>query len=112
MHTSAHPLPANWPQAEYTGTVIHPAEVRTGLPDSLGQPVPMLCMVVELDSPTHNLLHAEMPFPAGHFKQCEAAARRYQEGMRVTLQAPLVGMRLVARNVSHIHINQPQEAAA
>ena len=46
-------------------------------------------------------------------KQCEAAAHRLKEGTRVTVTAPLVGMRLVARNASHIHvINQPQEAVA
>lgn len=112
MHTSAHPLPADWPQAEYTGTLIHPAEARTGLPNSLGQPVPMLCLDMELDNATHNMLHVEQPFPAGHFKQCQAAAYRLKEGMRVTVQAPLVGMRLVARNASHIHvIGQAQEAA-
>lgn len=113
MHTSAHPLPADWPEAEYTGTLIHPAEARTGIPNSLGQPVPMLCMDIELDSATHNLLHVEQPFPVGHHKQCAAAAYRLKEGTRVTVTAPLVGMRLVARNASYIHvINEPQEAAA
>lgn len=110
-HTT--PPAADWPQAEYTGTLIHPAEARTGRLDPLGQPVPMLCLDIELDSATHNLLHVEQPFPAGQHKQCEAAAHRLKEGTRVTVTAPLVGMRLVARNASHIHvINQPQEAVA
>jgi hypothetical protein len=108
MQTSAHG--SDWPQAEYTGTLIHPAEARTGMLDGIGQAVPMLCMVVELDSLTHNLLHVEQPFPPGKFTQCQAAARRLKEGTRVTVTAPLVGLRLVARNASHIHvINAHQE---
>ena len=111
MQTSAHG--SDWPQAEYTGTLIHPAEARTGIQDTQGHAIPVLCMVVELDSPTHNLLQVEQPFPPGNFSQCQAAARRLKEGARVTVTAPLVGLRLVARNATHIHvINDPQEQAA
>lgn len=112
MHTSAQPsLSPDWPQAEYTGTLIHPAEARTGLLDKEGQSVPVLCMDIELDSITHNLMRVEQPFPAGEFNQCQAAARRLKEGTRVTVQAPLVGLRLVARNATHVHVIN-QEAAA
>ena len=107
MQTSAHLAhSADWPQAEYTGTLIHPAEARTGMLDTLGQAVPVLCLDVELDNPTHNLLHVEQPFPSGNFSQCEAAARRLKEGARVTVTAPLVGLRLVARNATHVHLIQ------
>jgi hypothetical protein len=107
MHTSAlKPLPDNWPQAQYTGTLIHPAEARTGLLDQQGKSVPVLCLDIELDNITHNLLHVEQPFPDGNFSQCQAAARRLKEGARVTVTAPLVGMRLVARNATHIHVIQ------
>jgi hypothetical protein len=110
MHTSAHlshetlpPLPQPWPDVEYTGTLVQPAEARTGVnPD--GMSVPMLCLLLELDSRTHNTLSVEQPFPVNHFKECEAAARRLKRGMRVTVQAPLVGMRLVARGAKHIHV--------
>jgi hypothetical protein len=111
MQASAHrELPIDWPQAEYSGTLIHPAEARTGLLDAIGQSVPVLCLDIELDNATHNLLHVEQPFPAGDFSQCQAAARRLKEGTRVTVTAPLVGMRLVARNATHIHVIN-QEAA-
>lgn len=101
------------PQVEYTGTLIHPAEARTGRPDPLSQSVPVLCLDIELDSATRNLLHVEQPFPAGQHKQCEAAAHRLKKGSRVTVTTPLVGMRLVASNASHIHIiNQTLEAVA
>lgn len=103
MHTSAH-LSADWPQAEYTGTLIHPAEARTGTTNGVGPMVPMLCLDLELDNITHNVMHVEQPFAPDHFAQCQAAARRLKEGMRVTVQAPLVGMRLVARNATHIHV--------
>lgn len=106
MQTSAHHNPDNWPQAEYTGTLIHPAEARTAMLDAIGHSVPVLCMDIELDSATHNLMRVEQPFPAGDFNQCQAAARRLKEGTRVTVTAPLVGLRLVARNATHIHVIQ------
>lgn len=108
MHTSAH-RSSDWPMAEYTGTLIHPAEARTGALNGVGPMVPMLCMDIELDSVTHNVLHAEQPFPADQFNQCQAAARRLKEGMRVTVQAPLVGLRLVARNAAQIHVINQEE---
>ena len=103
--------PQNWPDAEYTGTLIHRAEARTFILDNDGHSVPVLCMDVELDNALHNVLHVEQPFPVGHFSQCQAAAHRLKKDMRVTVRAPLVGMRLVARNASHIHvITDPEEA--
>lgn len=111
MQTSAHkPLPANWPSAEYTGVLLHAAEARSGMADTQGHIVPVLCLDIELDNAHHTHLHVEQPFPAGHHTQAEAAAHRLKKGMRVTVQAPLVGMRLVARNAAHIHVIQEQAA--
>ncbi len=105
MHTSAQPpLPAHWPNAEYTGTLLHAAEARTSMLDGEGHSVPVLCMDLALENAMHTPLHVEQPFPVGHFAQCQAAAHRLKEGMRVIVQAPLVGMRLVARNAIHIHV--------
>lgn len=105
MHTSAHPpLPAHWPSAEYTGVLIQRAEARSSVADSEGHIVPVLCLDMELDNAHRTHLHVEQPFPAGHHTQAEAAAHRLKKGMRITVQAPLVGMRLVARNAAHIHV--------
>jgi hypothetical protein len=41
--------------------------------------------------------------------QCEAAARRHKKGMRVTFEAPTVGIQLVARNVTHVHLHRESE---
>lgn len=90
--------------AEYTGTLLHRAEARTTVLDGDGHTVPVLCMELELDNRFHSTMHAEQPFPVGQFPQCQAAAHRLKKGMRVTVQAPLVGMRLVARNATHVHV--------
>lgn len=106
VHTSAHPAThqGNWPEAEYTGTLLHAAEQRTAVLDHEGHAVPVLCMDLELDNAMHTVLHVEQPFPKDHFTQARAAAHRLKKGMRVTVQAPLVGLRLVARNATHVHV--------
>lgn len=95
--------------AEYTGTLLHHAEARTALLDGKAPAVPMLCMDVALDTPLHNTLHVEQPFPVDHQHQCQAAAHRLKTGMRVTVMVPLADIRLVGR-ATHIHlIKSPQE---
>ena len=91
-------------QLSYTGTLIHHAEDRTRILDGQDHAVPVLCMDVELDNTLHTAMHVEQPFPVDHFKQAEAAARRLKKGTRVTVEAPLIDMHLVACNVSHIHV--------
>lgn len=101
MHTSAHPALV----AEYTGTLTHAAEARTKVLDGEDHAVPVLCMDIELDNALHTPMHVEQPFPAAtSFEQARAAACRLKKGMRVAVQAPLAGMRLVAGNAAHIHI--------
>lgn len=98
MHTSAQPV------MEYTGTLTHQAEARTKVLDTEGHSVPVLCMDIELDNALRTPMHVEQPFPAASFEQARAAAHRLKKGMRVTVQAPLVGIRLVAGNATHIHV--------
>lgn len=98
MHTPAQPL------AEYSGTLTHQAEARTKVLDGEGHSVPVLCMDIELDNALRTHMHVEQPFPADAAKQAHAAAHRLKKGMRVTVQAPLVGIRLVAGNATHIHV--------
>ena len=110
MPTFAH-LPTRG-VAEYTGTLLHGAQARTALLDAEGHSVPVLCLDLELDNALHTHMHVEQPFPAGHHTQAAAAARRLTKGTRVTVQAPLVGLRLVASNTTHIHTHhEPQESA-
>ena len=107
MHTSAHPALV----AEYTGTLTHRAEARMRVLDNQDLAVPVLCLDIELDNALHTPMHVEQPFPAASFEQARAAAHRLTKGMRVTVQAPLIGIRLVAGNAAHIHVITPQEEA-
>lgn len=111
MHTSAQQR-QDWPQAEYTGVLLHQAEARTTVLDGDGHTVPVVCLDIELDNAMHTHLHVEQPFPVTQGAQAHAAARKLKKGMRVTVQAPLVGMRLVARNATHIHMHHEEEKAA
>lgn len=109
MHTSAQP---DQPLMEYRGTLLHQAEARTKVLDGQGHTVPVVCMDIELDNALHTPMHVEQLFPAASHEQARAAAHRLKRGMRVTVQAPLVGVRLVANNVAHIHvIHEAQEEA-
>lgn len=89
---------------QWSGTLIHAAEARTRILDGESTAVPVLCLDIELDNQLHNIMHVEQPFPADHFKQAEAAARRLKKGMHVTVDVPPLDLRFTARNVSHIHV--------
>lgn len=98
MHTSAHATPLV--VAQYTGTLLHRAEVRTAVLDGDGHSVPVLCMDVELDNGLHTYMHAEEPYPVGHYAQAEAKARTLKKGDQVSVSAPLVGVRLTMPNAT------------
>lgn len=100
MHTYVHTATV----CEYTGTLLHTAEVRTKVLAGDGQAVPVLCMDLQLDNPYTTLVHSEQPYPAGCHSLCEAAAKKLKKGMRITVQAPLAGARLVLPNVSAIQV--------
>lgn len=105
----ASPALNSAPLLEYSGTLVHGAEARTRVLD--GQlTVPVLCLDLELDNTVHSFMHVEQVFPVGHFTHCQAAAHRLPKGTRVTVQAPLLDLRLLARNCAHIHvIKEPSE---
>lgn len=116
MHTSTPPtapqrLFEDQPM-QYTGTLLRQAEARTTVLDREGHTVPVLCFDIELDCPFRNHMHIEQPFPVGHFTQAVAAAHRLRKGMTVTVDAPLVGLRLVATNATHIHVLPTTPAAS
>ena len=108
VHTSAQgPLPSNWPHGEYTGTLTENAQARIGTSTDGGF-IPMLCLDMELDNQYGTRLHVEQPFHTNDYEAARMAARRLKKGMRVTVEAPLVGLRLVARNATHVHILKDQ----
>lgn len=121
MKTSAHPSPqADQTQpgllpelmSEFTGTLIANAQARTKTLDHDGHMVPVLCMDLELDCALRNHMHVEQPFAADQHDACQAAAHRLRKGTRVSVEAPTVGLRMVATNTAHIRVYQPEETSA
>lgn len=115
MQTSAQQhQPTQAPDLEYTGTLVHGAEARSKVLDHDGHVVPVLCMDIELDNKLRTPMHVEQTFPIGQHAQAVAAAHKWKKGMRITVQAPLVGLRLVAVNATHITpaplADQPSES--
>jgi len=101
MHTSAQAAVAT--MLEYSGTLVHSAQARTRVLDGSAA-VPVLCMDIELDNTLHTLMHVEQPFAPDQFQQAEAAAHRLKKGMRVTVHAPLLDLRLVANNAAQVTV--------
>lgn len=110
MHTRTHHNPVDM---VYTGILLQDAQVRTRVLDGEGHMVPVLCLELELDNGHHTQLHSEQHFPIGHHDQAATAAKAYKRGTRVSIQAPLIGVRLVATNTTHVQalppIKAPQE---
>lgn len=100
VHTCAQVL-------AYTGTLLQHAEARTKMLDGVNS-VPVLCMEIELDNVAHTHMHVEQPFPALSIEQTRAAARRLKKDMRVTVEAPLVSVRLRA-TATHVHVIHDQQ---
>lgn len=94
---------------QYSGRLVRAAEARNKLIDGEGHVVPVLCLDIESDSPMRLPIYIEQPFPLDHHAQCQAAARRLPKGTHITVEAPLVGVRLVVSNATHIH---PQKEAS
>jgi hypothetical protein len=95
----------------YTGTLLDKAEVRAKLLDGTEHAVPVVCLNIELDNEMHTHMHVEHPFPMGAHDAAKAEAAKFKRGMRVSVTAPALDMRLVARNATAI-TPQPQEPAA
>ena len=91
---------------EYSGTLLHAAEARTSVTDREGHMVPVLVFDIELDNSFRTPLHVEQYFPAGHQVQAQAAAHHYKKGQRVTVQVPLLTLRMGGIAA---HINVPKD---
>lgn len=101
MNTSATEAPAS---AEYTGRLIAPAQCRMRQIDHDGHMVPVLVLDLELDTVLRTRMRAEQPFPPDQAEACQAAARRHRVGEHVSVQGPLAGVALVARQIQHVHV--------
>lgn len=101
MHTSAQPAV----MAEYSGTLLHPAEVRTKLLDGEGHAVPVVCLDVELDTILRTPFRLVQYFPAGQHIQAQAAAHRYHKGQHISFSVPLVSVSINGI-ATHIHIDK------
>ena len=106
MNASA--LPAQASACEYTGTLIAPAECRMRPTDADGHMAPVLVLLLELDNPLRTHLRAEQPFAPDAQDACRHAARRYRVGTRLSVQATLESVRLIAGNTQHVHVLHPQ----
>lgn len=100
--------------ARYEGRLVAPAECRMKAVDAAGRVVPVLVMELELDTVLRTRMRVEQPFPAQRQWACEAAARRYKPGTRVAIEAPLVGLRLIATHTQHVRVlptdpHQPED---
>ena len=93
---------------EYSGTLLRAAEARTRVLDHDGHMVPVLCMDIEIDNSFRTPLHVEQYFPTGHQVQAQAAAHHYKKGQRVTVQVPLLALRM-SGIAAHIHVPKDQQ---
>lgn len=90
----------------YTGTLLAAAQMRYTPVDAEGHMAPALCMSVLVDDLGGAVLHLEQCFPPSASAQCQAAARRYRAGMRVTVVAPMHYLKINARFIEHIHVHK------
>ncbi len=93
---------------EYSGILLHAAEARTSVLDHEGHMVPVLVLDIELDNSFRTPLRVEQYFPAGHQVQAQAAAHHYKKGQRVTVQVPLLTLRM-GGIAAHIHSSHDQQ---
>lgn len=89
--------------AQFSGRIADKPEVRVRPAGQHGRDVPVLCLHLVADGALGAPLHVEQPFAPGALAACEAAARRYRPGQRVTVLAPLHAARLVLAAATHIH---------
>lgn len=101
-------LAAADPLAHFSGHLMRQAEIRTKVLDHEGHAVPVLCMDIQSDGPARGLIHVERPYPFGQQAEAEAHARRLKAGTHVTVEAPLVGMRLVIPNAVQVRTAELQ----
>lgn len=94
-----------------SGTLAHHAELRTRMLDAEGHAVPVICFDLLTNSPARMPVHVEWPQAADGYHAAEQLTKTLKRGATVTVQAPLVGLRLVVTNASEVHASAPAEAS-
>jgi hypothetical protein len=84
------------------GTLTRNAEVRNKVLDGDGLSVPVLCIEFVTDSSSHMPVHAEQAYKPYEHALAEKHAKALRRGTCVSVNAPLVGLKLVATNASAI----------
>ncbi len=88
---------------EISGTLARDAELRNRVLDGAGHNVPVICLDLVSSGATHLPVHVEWPQPIDGHRAAERLVKTLKRGTTVTVQAPLLGMRLVAANASDVH---------
>jgi hypothetical protein len=88
---------------EISGTLARDAELRNRVLDSAGHNVPVICLDLVGTGPARMPVHVEWPQPVDGYQAAERLIKTLKRGTTVTVQAPLLGMRLVAVNASQVH---------
>ncbi|MGV0960135.1 MAG: hypothetical protein ACOYB1_09890 [Limnohabitans sp.] len=88
---------------EISGTLARDAELRNRTLDGAGHNVPVICLDLVATGAAHMPVHVEWPQPADGHQAAERLIKTLKRGTTVTVQAPLLGIRLVAANASQVH---------
>lgn len=111
MHTQPQ-QPTATADIELRGTLSRHAEVRCKVLDHDGHTVPVLCVEMHTDTSTHMPVRAEYVYQPHNRAQADADAKALRKGKAIVVQAPLVGLKLVATNATHIALDPSAEEAA
>jgi hypothetical protein len=96
---------------EINGTLARDAELRNRVLDASGLNVPVICLDLVGTGPAQMPVHVEWPQPADGYPAAERLIKTLKRGTTVTVQAPWVGMRLVACNASQVLAQQATAGA-
>lgn len=109
---SALPHPTATADLQLQGTLAHDAELRNKVLDGDGHTVPVICMEVITTGPTAMPVRVQWPQPVGAHADAERLCKRLRRGTAVQVQAPLLGMHLVAANASQVLSLDPSVQAS
>jgi hypothetical protein len=100
-----HPHPHSQAMAtmEISGTLARDAELRNRVLDRAGHTVPVICLDLLTTGGAPLPVHVEWPQPADGHQAAALLIQTLKRGTTVTVQAPVLDMRLVAANASQVH---------
>ena len=105
------PHPTATAAMQISGTLAQNAELRNKVLDGDGHTVPVICMEVITQGATAMPVRVEWPQPVGTHAEAERLCKRLRRGTTVQVQAPLLGMHLVAANASQVLPLDPLDPA-